>query len=271
MDKWIIDNSIVENHFLWKRCPSTLHDISEKDYPRKEYFRDSPMIEALDLDAYEKQLKKAEPNCTGDAVIGVAKTDVRGRLTDSSLLIVELRLNYKRGDNVSLQKLTKKIESSKDLINCEKVQINDKYCFIFLNKRICAQAQNIMYREAIAANKRGQYLMFTLLEFKSKLKEMSNVLPNNIHSQKDIFDSLRVSISNEELNITKLEENYNYWRRMIQKYQCQYNIEEVDHIRRVVQNSLDTIKQELHNGTVKSKCSVTDDVILIELMTEYLN
>lgn len=37
------------------------------------------------------------------------------------------------------------------------------------------------------------------------------------------------------------------------------------------QNSLDTIKQELHNGTVKSKCSVTDDVILIELMTEYLN
>ena len=268
MGEWIINNLIVEKHPLWSHCSSTLYDISEKDYPRKRYFPLTPKISALDLDAYERSLNKPEPNCTGDSVIGITQVTNKGRLTMSSLLIVELRLKYKKGDNISLQKLLNKVEHSKELLSSDDVFINDKYCFIFLNERINTQAKSIVNREVIAANKRGQYLMLSLQEFKSKLKEQSDQIPVYCHTEKEIIDSLMISVKDDVLDLAKLEYSYKYWIGKINEYKYKYNINEVKYIQSTLSTSLDSIKQDLENGILKSMFDKTDAVITIELMIE---
>mgnify|MGYP000068011379 FL=1 len=68
-------------------------------------------MRCIDLDAYEKGLKKGIHNPTVDAVIGVFSGKI------SELVLVELRLNYKNADNLSPTKLKKKVSCSKDILS----------------------------------------------------------------------------------------------------------------------------------------------------------
>ena len=53
----VYDNEIVGKHDLYSCCKSTLNDVSQKDYPNKNYF--DSRIECLDMDYYEKYLLNA--------------------------------------------------------------------------------------------------------------------------------------------------------------------------------------------------------------------
>ena len=68
-------------------------------------------MRCIDLDAYEKGLKKGIHNPTVDAVIGVFSGKI------SELVLVELRLNYKNADNLSPTKLEEKMSCSKDILS----------------------------------------------------------------------------------------------------------------------------------------------------------
>ena len=68
-------------------------------------------MRCIHLDAYERGLKKGIHNRTVDAVIGIFSGKI------SELVLVELRLNYKKADNLSPTELEKKVSCSKDILS----------------------------------------------------------------------------------------------------------------------------------------------------------
>ena len=91
-------------------------------------------MRCIDLDAYEKGLKKGIHNPTVDAVIGVFSGKI------SELVLVELRLNYKNADNLSPTKLEEKVSCSKNILSgCGK--LHPIVYFVF-NHRVQSQARS---------------------------------------------------------------------------------------------------------------------------------
>lgn len=91
-------------------------------------------MRCIDLDAYEKGLKKGIHNPTVDAVIGVFSGKI------SELVLVELRLNYKNADNLSPTKLEEKVSCSKNILSgCGK--LHAMVYFVF-NHRVQSQARS---------------------------------------------------------------------------------------------------------------------------------
>lgn len=88
----------------------------------------------IDLDAYEKGLKKGIHNPTVDAVIGVFSGKI------SELVLVELRLNYKSVNNLSTKKLEGKVSCSKNILSgCGK--LHPIVYFVF-NKQVQPTARS---------------------------------------------------------------------------------------------------------------------------------
>ena len=84
--------------------------------------------DAIDLDAYEKGLKKGIHNPTVDAVIGVSSEK------SAELALIELRLNYKNADNLSLKKLEGKVSCSKSILSgCGKLH---PIVYFLFNERV---------------------------------------------------------------------------------------------------------------------------------------
>ena len=91
-------------------------------------------MRCIDLDAYEKGLKKGIHNPTVDAVIGIFSGKI------SELVLVELRLNYVKADNLSPTKLEEKVSCSKNILSgCGK--LHPIVYFVF-NKQVQPKARN---------------------------------------------------------------------------------------------------------------------------------
>ena len=88
-------------------------------------------MRCIDLDAYEKGLKKGCHHPTVDAVIGV----FAGR--SAELVMVELRLNYKNVNNLSPTKLEEKVSCSKNILSgCGKL-----HAMVYFVFNHCVQSQ----------------------------------------------------------------------------------------------------------------------------------
>ena len=95
-------------------------------------------MRCIDLDAYEKGLKKGIHNPTVDAVIGVFSGKI------SELILVELRLNYVKADNLSPTKLEEKVSCSKDILSgCGKLH---PIVYFVCNKQVQPKARNRVAR-----------------------------------------------------------------------------------------------------------------------------
>ena len=91
-------------------------------------------MRCIDLDANEKGFKKGIHNPTVDAVIGVFSGKI------SELVLVELRLNYTKADNLSPTKLEDKVSCSKNILSgCGK--LHPIVYFVF-NKQVQPKARS---------------------------------------------------------------------------------------------------------------------------------
>lgn len=62
MELLVYNNDTVAAHSLYKKCGSTLNEVSNRDYPGKDYFNKE--ILCLDMDTYEKNVLHSErPDC----------------------------------------------------------------------------------------------------------------------------------------------------------------------------------------------------------------
>lgn len=235
LERLIINNEVVGKHAIAQTFLSTLHAISWKDYCPVNYFPEPPQIDALDLDGYEKSSKKKQLACTGDAVIGVASDYQNGLFTSPRLLIVELRMNYTHGDNISLTALKKKVNHSKKLLLDGTCSLHDKYYFVFTT-HVAEQAKRYLRNEAQEKGRMNEYFAVSVDEMKKILVDPTTLPYVPIHPETMIKGSLEPFVNDvKKINVAQLIAQLKYWGKELQNAYQSYNIDELKHL-------LDTIE-----------------------------
>ena len=262
MEGLIINNAYLQLHPLWSVCPSTLMDIANRDYPRKNYFR-TLKIDALDLDTHEKNIHKGKRGnlaCTGDAVIGIALKMNGNALVHPSLMIVELRMGYKHGDSISLSELENKVTHTKTLLSTA-LPIYPKYYFIFTDQEE-PQARSLLYREAQEMGRMQDYKATSVSDFTNNMKDPSQIPYRYLYSGKDIAQSFNRCITATTCDIECFSKQFYHWLGIIEDMKKQYKQDEAKHIAECLDKVLMPLKQISLNE---------DAAIVIEILTEELN
>ena len=158
-EQWVYNNSIVEAHSLYKFCSSTLNEVSNRDYKNANYF--NPDIVCLDMDSYEKNQRKGQPDKTVDAVIGISSYE-KNQAKNSRLLLVEFRMKYDKVSNLSKSEMERKVCYSKLLLSGEK-PINRESVFIF-NEKLASQAVSWFSRESRTGGELQNSLVYSVSE-----------------------------------------------------------------------------------------------------------
>lgn len=263
LKRLIINNQVVSEHVISQSCLSTLRAISWRDYRPVDYFQEPPQIAALDLDNYEKSLHKKQLDCTGDAIIGVATDYQNRRFVSPCLLFVELRMNYKHGDNISLTSLQKKVNHSKTLILDGTCALYGKYYFVFTSC-VAEQAKRYLRDEAQECGRMSEYCAVSVDDMKKILIDPSTLPYTPIHTKTDIQNSLLPLITGvKNIDVKKLMTQLDFWTRELRSALKSYNVDELRHLL----NTLSPIISSLQTNSMYQKLSI-DEQIEIEIVTE---
>lgn len=261
MEELIINNAFLQTHPLWSVCPSTLMDIANRDYPRKNYFR-ALNVDALDLDTHEKNIhkgKRGNLECTGDAVIGIALNKKGHTLTHPAVMIVELRMGYKHGDNISLNKLKKKVSHTRTLLSTS-LPLHPNFYFIFTDIEE-PQATSILYREAQEMGRMQNYKATSVSDFINNMKDPS-LIQRYQYSDKDIAKSFNKCFTATTYDVDCFGKQFYHWLNIIEEMKNHYNQFEAKHIAECLNTELMHLRQ---------KSVSEEETIEIEILTEELN
>ena len=137
MEALIFDNDTVKAHRLYPCFGSTLYKVSKKDYKNDDFFDKS--IECIDVDSYETARcaghTSMDEQPTADAAIGVRKHLGGGRFSKPAMMIVELRMDYETGKNLSGSNMSDKIKHTNELLGMDTIMHGTCY-FVFRNNVI---------------------------------------------------------------------------------------------------------------------------------------
>lgn len=262
MEELIINNSYLRTHPLWRDCPSTLMGIANRDYPRKNYF-DTLNVDALDLDTYEKNIHKGHCGnlaCTGDAVIGIALGKSGDTLVHPAVMIVELRMGYKHGDNISLRDLKRKVTHTKTLLAVT-LPIHANYYFVFTDNEE-PQAKSLLYREAQEIGSMQDYKIASVSEFTNCMKDPSQIPYQYQYSDENIAQSFNRCLTNKICDINNFNKQFYYWLGIIGRMKAHYNQQEAKHITECLNKVLEQIKQIPLSE---------EDIMEVEILSEELS
>lgn len=243
MSTVIFDNGVVESHPLYADCASSLNEISEKDYPKKNYFPEG--ISALDLDAYETKRSNANNDCTVDAVIGIA--DYHNEETNRRLQLIELRLNYKSAKNLSGKKMNSKINHSLALIGNFKT-VDSVALFVF-KEDVYYEAQRKIDSEKYASGSPLTWVTTSPSEFTKSILFKENIpyIPENDYEQikSDIQSFLKVE------KWQQVFDSLSFWGGKYFDYVRRYNMNEANLIKELIQaiyqeclNKMDSMSED---------------------------
>lgn len=139
-----LHSDIIVNHSLYHNFGCSLSEISDRDYPGRNYITNP--IEALDLDSYETSLRSRDNECTVDAVLGICN-ERQGKPCNTRHLLVELRMDYESVKNLSPSDIRQKDVHSRDLLNAcaDRIPIDQSLCLLF-DKSIFSQAERWLSR-----------------------------------------------------------------------------------------------------------------------------
>lgn len=182
-EQWVYNNGVLRGHSLYNSCPSTLNEVSNRDYPNTNYF--NPDIECLNMDFYEqKVLRKGQANNTVDAVIGISSYE-KNRAKNPRLLLVELRIDYDNVSNLSKTEMERKVCYTKSLLSGEK-PINRESVFIF-NEKLASRAVSWFSRESRTGGDLQNSLVYSVSGFAEKVKSLADFPYEPIHTKEEIL------------------------------------------------------------------------------------
>ena len=262
MESLIINNTYLHSHPLWSVCPLTLKDIANRDYARKNYFKTLD-IDALDLDSHEKNIHKAKRGnmaCTGDAVVGIALEKSGNTLMHPAVMIVELRMGYKHGDNISLSELNRKITHTQTLLSTD-LPVHPNYYFIFTDKEE-PQAKSVLYREAQEIGRMPNYKITSVSDFTSNMKDPSQIPYQYQFSDQNIAQSFNRCFTATTCDVDGFSKQFCHWLGIIEDMKVHYNQLEAKHIAECLNKVLMQLKQISLNE---------EETITVEILTEELN
>ena len=246
MAEWIYNNAVVEGHSLYPVCGSTLNEVSNRDYPNSNYF--NPGIKCLDMDTYESNLRKSQPDRTVDAVIGIS-TYENNRELNPRLLLIELRIGYESVSNLSKTEMEGKVNYTKSLLGGEKT-IEKESLFIF-SQRVASQAERWFDRQSRTGGEIKNCKACSVSDFSTIIKSKSDFPYAPIHKAEGIKNNVQLYEAKAEWkNFIKQVE---YWCREAGKYRYT-NPSEFAHIVQVIKSIWDEFLQQAY--------TLNDDEIL---------
>lgn len=253
MEALIYNNIILRKHSLSQKCLSTLYDVSCRDYGNTYYF--NPDIECLDIDTYEKKLRKGSPSHTGDAVIGIS-TYKDNTANNPRLLIIELRMGYSNPTNLSYSEIADKISYTRSLLGGE-VTIDEESVLIF-NDNVVSRAKNWLNRRSKTCAELRKCIACSVSDFNSMVKSPKDFPYNPINSKEKII----ISILQHTGNSTNTEqiEQIRFWCKEAESYRLKYNLPEFQHMTKVL--------AEIWSSLKANPANYTEDEILEMQITE---
>lgn len=205
MEPIVYNNDFLKRHSLYRHCASTLNAVSERDYPKKNYF--DTRIECLDMDTYEKKCG-GNADCTVDAVIGISNC-VNKVTSSHRLLLVELRMLYVNANNLSKTELEQKIKHTKDLLGSE-LTIDKNSIFIFTNN-VAPQARSVMSRLMQGSKQLKTFLVWSVSDFNNNIKSIDDMPYNPIYPPAKICKELDTFVKKQQWK--QLFDKVSFWKK----------------------------------------------------------
>ena len=224
MEPLVYNNDVLSKHSLYAHCASTLNVISERDYPGNNYF--DSRIECLDVDTYETSICHGNADCTTDAVIGIS-TCVNKTMSEHRLLLVELRMRYKSGNNLSKSELEGKVSHTKGLLDGE-LPIDSNSIFVF-TESVAPQARHKIESWKREGGLATGFKVYSVKEFCNNVKSIDDMPYTPIYTLDEVCEELDsfVRTNQWEQMFGKLD----FWLRKIEnlRYSNTFEFESLQH------------------------------------------
>lgn len=233
-----IHSEIIVTHSLYPHFGCLLSEISDRDYPGRSYIKED--IEALDLDAYETSLPNSHNDCTVDAVVGICN-ERQGTPCNSRHLLVELRMDYRNVDNLSVSNIRQKDVHSRELLmGCpDNTPIDRSLCLVF-DPSIISQAERWLNRISLQHTYARYWLTFspdTLCNYVNAGKQ----IPYTPKAETIQIGDRFVGIATTS-NLERLEEEYEKMRDYLSNCRNRYEKGECKYLCQRIAESLDKLK-----------------------------
>ncbi len=137
----------TKNHpivLLHKDCIQNIHDVCLKDGAKRTGFTTEVCINIDAIEAADAKKNKKQRERTMDFCFGV-----KSKNNKPNMVLVELRLNYKKVVNLDKKELDEKITHSKDILGHSPIILN-KYYFVFQTN---IRQQAVYYLRRLYINK----------------------------------------------------------------------------------------------------------------------
>lgn len=207
----IYDNNTLKRHSLYSQCKTSLNDISIRDYGKGCYF--DVQIECLDMDTYETAICHGQPDCTVDAVIGIADCNNKQK-NNFRLLLVELRLDYKSANNLSKSNLESKVTHTKALLGAE-VPINKESVYVFSDD-VAERARHWVESRKNEGGELKNFVVNSLSAFNANIRSYDSLPYIPINNPKTITTGLRKLLDNKEYYNFTIQ--FRYWVKQREHY-----------------------------------------------------
>lgn len=151
----------TNNHPICRRYPKTLYSLNKllrKDGAKKDWFGTENVVNLDELEIITKRGGRGDENRTMDFCMGVSVNQ-----KSSQMLMTEIRLNYKKPENIGKKELMDKISYSKTLLT-QDIPIAKEKVFLF-NDNCISQAKRHIYS---LFNNNPNVIVCTTKEFKER-------------------------------------------------------------------------------------------------------
>lgn len=245
----IYEDSIVTGHCLAGRFLSDLDSLCQRDYGHAYFGKE---VLCLDMDAVE-QSNQGTQDCTMDAATGIA--DYRnGTTSNTRLLLVELRLDYKSTANFDYSNMSRKVVHTKGLLSGS--MIDSKFYFVFDDK-LWQRAQNEFSRRSLSNKEYRAWKAVSPQSFFDDIKFKQD-LP--FVPETDI-DKLKKDISTHlHHDIDKAFDFALFWLGKVDGYRVKNNQNEANAILLAMKEVVDGIICAEDNDLKEFKTLLSDEV-----------
>lgn len=231
-------SDIIVTHSLYSHFGCSLSEISDRDYPGKSYIKED--IKALDLDSYETSLPNSQNDCTVDGVVGICN-ERQGSPCNGRHLLVELRMDYRNVENLSVSGIRQKDVHSRDLlIACpDHTPIDRSLCLVF-DPSIIFQAERWVNRIKLQYTYAEYWIAFSPSTFCNHINAGKQIPYSPKHQtiqMGDRFDAIAATNS-----LDRLEEGYDCVRDYLTDCRNRYEKGECNYLCRRISETLDRLK-----------------------------
>lgn len=205
MEPVIYDNDFLHKHSLWPKCGCGLNDdISNRDYPGTNYF--DRRIDALDVDLYEAKLRRGQSDKTADAVIGIESCNNKTR-SNPRLLVIELRLDFKSSNGISVTSVIDKIDNTKQILGGE-LPINNESILVY-SDNVAPAARSYFDRYKRTYSDVRKIVVYSVSQFNTNVKSYEEMPYDPINKYEVVSGEFRKLI--EAHDWLGLLNQVNYW------------------------------------------------------------